>query len=247
MELQDPSDNDDVPRKAYAYGYIIPEDGNRLPDGTEYNGIVFQLDGHTFEGRTLVVFEELQKRTPDGYVTVARHMDINDRDPTIHIPKIRTHAFDSETGTNISKMDGLITIHDYVTYENLLPGQTYVLKACLMDKPDSDTKTESPIRDANGDKIEGTLEFVPDSPNGTIGPVILQGNADHFMTDEGEFSSETLVVYEELYLKNSRDASDELLAVANHKDINDENQTIYHPAIRPTTLGKSQRMGTGTM
>ena len=232
MELQNPFDSTDDPKKAYAYGYVIPEDGNRLPDGTEHKGVVFQLDAHTFEGRTLVVFEELQKRTKDGYITVARHMDIDDADQTIHVPKIRTHAFDSETGTNISKMDGAITIHDYVTYENLLPGQTYVLKATLMDKPDSDTKTESQIKDANGDYITGTLEFVPDSPNGTAGPVILQGNADHFMTDEGEFSSETLVVYEELYLKDSRDASDDLLAVADHKDINDENQTIYHPTIR---------------
>lgn len=232
MEMQDPFDSTDGPKKAYAYGYVIPEDGNRLPDGTAHKGVVFQLDAHTFEGRTLVVYEELQKRTKDGYVTVARHMDIDDADQTIHVPKIRTHAFDSETGTNISKMDGLITIHDYVTYENLLPGQTYVLKATLMDKPDSDTKTESQIKDANGDYITGTLEFVPDSPNGTAGPVILQGNADHFMTDEGEFSSETLVVYEELYLKDSRDASDDLLAVADHKDINDENQTIYHPTIR---------------
>ena len=232
MELQNPFDSEDGPKKAYAYGYVIPEDGNRLPDGTAHKGVVFQLDAHTFEGRTLVVFEELQKRTKDGYITVARHMDIDDADQTIHVPKIRTHAFDSETGTNISKMDGAITIHDYVTYENLLPGQTYVLKASLMDKPDSDTKTESQIKDANGDYITGILEFVPDSPNGTAGPVILQGNADHFMTDEGEFSSETLVVYEELYLKDSRDASDELLAVADHKDINDENQTIYHPTIR---------------
>lgn len=111
-------------------------------------------------------FEELQKRTPDGYVTVARHMDINDRDQTIHIPKIRTHAFDSETGTNISKMDGLITIHDYVTYENLLPGQTYVLKACLMDKPDSDTKTESPIRDANGIKLKAHWSLCQTAPMG---------------------------------------------------------------------------------
>lgn len=215
----------------YSYGYIIPADGTVLPDGTPYRGVVFTFDAHTFEGRTLVIYEELQIRTADSaYMTVARHMDINDENQTVHIPKIRTNAVDSETLTHSSKMDGSMTIIDTVKYENLIPGFTYVLEGYLMDKPRDDTKGYGKIKDKDGNYITNRIEFTPDRPSGEV-KLSLSGNASEFQTDEGAFSSETLVVFERLYLKDSKDASDELLIVASHEDINDENQTIYCPRI----------------
>lgn len=215
----------------YSYGYIIPADGTVLPDGTPYRGVVFTFDAHTFEGRTLVIYEELQIRTAGStYMTVARHTDINDENQTVHIPKIRTNAVDSETLTHSSKMDGSMTIIDTVKYENLIPGFTYVLEGCLMDKPRDDTKGCGKIKDKDGNYITNRIEFTPDRPSGEV-KLSLSGNASEFQTDEGAFSSETLVVFERLYLKDNKDASDELLIVASHEDINDENQTIYCPRI----------------
>ena len=214
----------------YSYGYIIPADGTTLPDGSKYKGVVFNFDAHTFEGRTLVIFEELQMRTADGYQTIATHMDINDENQTVHIPKIRTNAVDSETLTHSSKMDGSMTVIDTITYENLIPGFTYEVEGFLMDKPRDDTKGYSVIKDAKGNPITNKKEFTPDKPNGTV-KLSLSGDARSFQTDEGEFSSETLVVFERLYLKNNKDASDDRLVVAVHEDINDENQTIYCPRI----------------
>lgn len=214
----------------YSYGYIIPADGTTLPDGSKYKGVVFNFDAHTFEGRTLVIFEELQMRTKDGYQTIATHMDINDENQTVHIPKIRTNAVDSETLTHSSKMDGSMTVIDTITYENLIPGFTYEVEGFLMDKPRDDTKGYSVIKDAKGNPITNKKEFVADKPNGTV-KLSLSGDARSFQTDEGEFSSETLVVFERLYLKNNKDASDDRLVVAVHEDINDENQTIYCPRI----------------
>lgn len=215
----------------YSYGYIIPADGTVLPDGTPYRGVVFTFDAHTFEGRTLVIYEELQIRTADStYMTVARHTDINDENQTVHIPKIRTNAVDSETLTHSSKMDGSMTVIDTVKYENLIPGFTYVLEGYLMDKPRDDTKGYGKIKDKDGNYITNRIEFTPDRPSGEV-KLSLSGNASEFQTDEGAFSSETLVVFERLYLKDNKDASDELLIVASHEDINDENQTIYCPRI----------------
>lgn len=214
----------------YSYGYIIPADGTTLPDGSKYKGVVFNFDAHTFEGRTLVIFEELQMRTKDGYQTIATHMDINDENQTVHIPKIRTNAVDSETLTHSSKMDGSMTVIDTITYENLIPGFTYEVEGFLMDKPRDDTKGYSVIKDAKGNPITNKKEFTADKPNGTV-KLSLSGDAGSFQTDEGEFSSETLVVFEKLYLKNNKDASDDRLVVATHEDINDENQTIYCPRI----------------
>ncbi len=223
------ADSDDT-GIGYSYGYIIPADGTTLPDGSKYKGVVFNFDAHTFEGRTLVIFEELQMRTKDGYQTIATHMDINDENQTVHIPKIRTNAVDSETLTHSSKMDGSMTVIDTITYENLIPGFTYEVEGFLMDKPRDDTKGYSVIKDAKGNPITNKKEFVADKPNGTV-KLSLSGDARSFQTDEGEFSSETLVVFERLYLKNNKDASDDRLVVATHEDINDENQTIYCPRI----------------
>ena len=213
----------------YAYGYVVPGDGTVLPDGSKPDGIVFSFDGGTFEGRTLVIYEELQIYKADGtWATVATHMDINDENQTIHIPKIRTNAVDSETMTHLSKKDGSVTILDTITYENLIPGLTYTLEGCLMDKLRDDQKTSTEIKDANGHKITGSVTFTPKRPNGTE-TVTFQGNVKEFQTDEGEFSSETLVVFEDLYLLNSKDSSNDRLKIAEHRDINDENQTIYFP------------------
>ena len=164
--------------------------------------------------------------------TVATHTDINDENQTVHVPKIRTNAIDSETRTHTSKMDGSMTIIDTVSYENLIPGFTYVLEGYLMDKPRSDSTAVNglKIKDKDGNYITNRIEFTPDKPNGSV-QLHLQGNASEFQTDEGSFSSETLVVFERLYLKDNKDSSDELLIVANHEDINDENQTIYCPTI----------------
>ena len=220
----------------YAYGYVVPGDGTVLPDGEKPDGIVFSFDGHTFEGRTLVIYEELQMYTAKGeWETVTTHMDINDENQTVHVPKIRTNAMDSETMTYVSKKDGSVTIIDTVTYENLLPGMTYTIEGRLMDKLRDDEKGSLPIKDTDGNWVTATTTFTPKNPNGTE-KLSFKCNVDSLHTDEGEFSSDTLVVFEELYLVNSKDASSDKLKVAEHCDIDDENQTIFFPRVKTKVM-----------
>lgn len=55
------------------------------------------------------------------------------------------------------------TIIDQVSYENLLPGETYILKGVLMDKADGKEMT-----DKNNRKITGRTTFTPEKSAGTV-------------------------------------------------------------------------------
>lgn len=74
-----------------------------------------------------------------------------------------------------------MTILDTVTYENLIPGFTYVLEGYLMDKPRDDAKGYGKIKDKDGNYITNRKEFTLDKPNGTV-QLSLSGNAAEFQT-----------------------------------------------------------------
>ena len=90
--------------------------------------VVFVFDAESVAGETVVAFEDLSYKG----IQLTTHADINDENQTVYLPDIHTSAVDAETGIKNSYRDGHITITDTVTYENLIPGNTYVLKLSLI-------------------------------------------------------------------------------------------------------------------
>lgn len=177
------------------------------------------FDATPLAGTDVVVFEYLflgDKGDVSGNGAALSHADINDEDQTIHLPKITSSLRDKETGTNVSNA-GEITQIDTVTYENLNPGKTYIMSGKLMNKA-----TGQPALDDNGDEITATAKFKPTEPNGSV---------DVTFTFTGyTLVGETLVAFETLQYRGDDWAV--------HADLNDENQTIYIPAVNTEATSK---------
>ncbi|SEG32499.1 LPXTG-motif cell wall anchor domain-containing protein [Eubacterium ruminantium] len=143
---------------------------------------------------------------------------------------------------------------DRIKYHNLLANRHYVIKGILMDK-----ETKEPFVDADGNTVEVTYEFdTPeveavedtDSPNsvkyicadGTeldmsadYADYLVDGYADvEFPKFNGTgMDGKTLVAYEEIYIVYTDEATgeEEEALVAEHKDIDDVDQTVRFPEI----------------
>lgn len=140
--------------------------------------------------------------------------------PTPTYPTIRTTAKDSDTLDHIARADGKVTIIDTVSYTGLTPDQEYTLHGVLMDKETGKAIT------ADGKEVTAEKKFTPKTSSGTVDM--------EFTFDGSALAGKTNVVYEELYkfvVKNEGSVV-ERVDVAEHKDINDEGQTIYFPEIK---------------
>ena len=150
---------------------IVDKDGKEVTASTTFtaekaNGtvdIVFAFDSSLLAGKTIVAFEDVSYKG----VSVGTHADLTDEDQTVYIPKIHTTAIDDETQTKNSYADGMISITDTVTYENLIPGKEYTLKGTLKDQTTGETvvakvaKTEDIPEGATAITFnEGTYAYV---------------------------------------------------------------------------------------
>lgn len=200
----------------------VDSKGRRLQADTEFvakgnEGTVeleFRFSGKDMESRTFVVFEELSiEKSWFKEATVAVHKDIRDEAQTIYIPKLGTAVLDQATGMRMAKADSEVTLIDEVKYENLLPGKEYVIQGTLMD-----ARTKKAAADGKGKPITAQAVFTPVKKDGSI--------EVEFRFDGSGLSGETVVVYEELLYQNHR--------IAEHKDLEDEKQTVHFPFIATT-------------
>ena len=193
----------------------LDDDGNAITASKEFTAptadgnidITFTFAGVSLAGKTLVAFEDISY---EGR-RYAVHADINDKNQTVYIPKIRTKALDASTGLNQVLADSNTTVVDTVTYTHLLPGKTYVMKGVLM------TSAGNALM-VNGKTITASTEFVPTTPDGTVDVI--------FNFDASEIGGRKLVFYEYLELDGN--------TVASHTDISDTDQTVYVPKLRTT-------------
>jgi len=152
---------------------------------------------------------------------VAAHADLTDTSQQIEfiMPYIKTYVRDKADGNKeIKAGDKEIIITDTVSYFNLEPGE-YVISGYLMDKA-----TNKPLM-INGEKITVTKAFQSDaSGNGTVDVDYIFA-ASAVMEGKG---SKDIVVFEELYLADAK------TLVCEHKDIDDEDQTV-HISTQPKT------------
>ena len=175
--------------------------------------IEYTFNASSLGGQNLVTFEELYDLSnEDEPVKVAEHKDINDERQTVLITEriisIHTTAT-SEDGKKEIEAGKDVTIIDTVTLDGLEIGTKYQLKGWQMIK---DENAELII---NGERVENDYTFTADSESMEVQIA--------FTFDASELGGKELVTFEELYdLSNP----DEPTKVTEHKDIEDDGQTV---------------------
>lgn len=169
----------------------------------------FTFDASSLAGKEIVVFQKLIK---DG-VTITSHEDIDNPDQTITFlnPSIKTTATGPELGINYSFANEKTTIVDRIKYSNILRGgYTYEMVGYLMDK-----ETGKPVM-IDGKEVTVSKAFTSNKTNGSI--------EMEFNFDATSMQGKDVVVFEELYFDGE--------LIAEHKDIDDEGQTIHFPEVK---------------
>ena len=167
--------------------------------------VVFTFDASALEGTTTVVYEKLYTENKE----VAAHTDINDKNQTIYIPKIRTTAIADDTKDHVTEAKKDVTIVDTVSFKSLEVGREYTVTGKLMDRA-----ANKPIL-VDGKEVTAETTFVPETTDGTV---------DVTFTFDGTGLEDTvIVVFETLYTEKKE--------VTVHADITDEKQSVYVPEI----------------
>ena len=215
------ADNEDlISHLVYQTAEFTPEkyDGTVTMDfHFNANDVIDRLGGET---KDIVVFEVMSKNAVadeegSAPVIVASECDLDSEEQTVNLVPtvIGTTATDKSDGdhTLMAGKDAVIT--DRVTYEGLIPGKEYTLKATLMDKKTGE------MLSINDQHVTAELKFTPNSQNGTI-------DIDLGKFDASSLDGHDLVVFEELYKQTEQGNEATEVLVAEHKDINDEGQTV---------------------
>ena len=175
--------------------------------------IVYTFNASALGGKNLVTFEELYDLSnSEEPVKVAEHKDIEDDGQTVliteRIIKIHTIATDKDGKKEIEAGKD-VTIVDTVKLEGLEVGTKYQLVGWQMLK---DENAELIINDK---RVENDYIFTADSET-------MEAKIE-FTFDASSLGGKQLVTFEELYdLSNP----DEPIKVTEHKDIEDDGQTV---------------------
>lgn len=177
---------------------------------------VTELPCKANEGRQMIETEFTVARSDDNTAIDLGTMD--DVEPSIH-----TNAWDGATNSTVSKdivADDEAVIVDRVSYEDFIPGRTYMVRA---EAHDADTGAM--IADASGNEVTGSVEFTPDKKNGHV-DVRLAFDASQLA------DGQKAVIYEHVSL-NGQD-------IAKHADKSDPEQTVtFHKPMIATTAKAS--------
>lgn len=119
---------------------------------------------------------------------------------------IRTIAYDANTGNNTGVV-GKTSLIDEISYTNLTVGTEYTVAGEILDKS---TGEKLKIEGASAEKT-----FTADSGDGSIKML--------YNIDSKELAGKEIVIFENLYSNGK--------LIAAHRDLNDENQTVYFPDI----------------
>ena len=175
--------------------------------------IAYTFNASALGGKNLVTFEELYDLSnPEEPVKVAEHKDIEDDGQTVliteRIIKIHTTATDKDGKKEIEAGKD-VTIVDTVKLEGLEVGTKYQLVGWQM------LKEENAELIINDKKVENDYTFTSDSE--TMEVKIA------FTFDASSLGGKQFVTFEELYdLSNP----DKPIKVTEHKDIEDDGQTV---------------------
>lgn len=184
---------------------------DRRDDGTAT--VTFTFDATDLPGGEIVVFERLYRGTnpTDDSTPVAVHEDYDDANQYIKVKaRIGTAAVDDYDGDQKIGV-GDVTVIDTVDYEGLKVGKTYEMRGTLVDKE-------------TGDEIGVTssTRFTVTSASEQSGTVTMT-----FEFSSVDYIGKDLVVFEELYvIEEDEDGEETETYETEHKDLDDESQTI---------------------
>lgn len=202
------------------------EDGITTEVTTDKDGKI-KIKG--YEGDKITI-EEIQP--PIGYILSPEHtkFDItlsetgkSEFEP--FNPKseyLGTKARNDENDSQQFVPEEKVNLKDTIEYANLDTNQEYTAVGWLMDK-----STGEPLLDKDGNKVEVSKQLKPEKKDGTF-EVDFEFNASDLRGKE-------LVAFEELYIDST--------LVAEHKDINDEEQTVKFTDPKIGTTAKSKEDG----
>ncbi|BDF35851.1 hypothetical protein CE91St62_39130 [Lachnospiraceae bacterium] len=174
--------------------------------------VKFTFHATALAGKSCVVFEDLYQND----TKLASHADLADTDQTIYFPKIKTSAKDTDTNSNISCADEEVTLVDTVSFQNLMPGEKYVVTGTLMDK-----ETQKAV-EVDGKPVTATAKLSPKDTSGTVDVT--------FTFNASGLKGKIVVVFESIIYKDKE--------VAVHADLTDAGQTIYFPEIKTSAKDK---------
>ena len=175
--------------------------------------VIFTFDSLLVAPKTVVAFETLEYKG----IEIAVHADIEDKDQTVYVPKIKTTAIGEDTEDHIEKAKEDAVIVDTVEYKGLEVGREYVMTGKLVDKVNGEV-----ITDAEGNDIIACETFIAETEEGSIDIT--------FTFDSSALAGKSLVAFETLYTEEKE--------VAVHADITDEGQTVHIPEIHTTATDK---------
>ncbi len=175
--------------------------------------VIFTFDASAIAPTTVVAFEHLEYKG----IEIAVHADIEDKDQTVYVPKIKTTAIGEDTEDHIEKAKEDAVIVDTVEYKGLEVGREYVMTGKLVDKVNGEV-----ITDAEGNDIIACETFIAETEEGSIDIT--------FTFDSSALAGKSLVAFETLYTEEKE--------VAVHADITDEGQTVHIPEIHTTATDK---------
>lgn len=132
-------------------------------------------------------------------VEIAVHNDINDENQTVTVPTIDTVATGAG-GSHTIPINEDVVVTDTITFTGLTVGKTYHIEGRLVHKKDSAKAV-----------AEASMDFVPTETNGTV-------QVEYTFNTAG-LANESFVCFETI-------KTDDDVVLIDHKDLNDEDQTV---------------------
>ena len=190
-----------------------------------YVVVDFVVDTREWKGKT-VAYEYLYI----GDKLVGTHTKRDDPWQTIYSPEVGTTLMSDVTETQVAPRVGTTKLTDTISYENLVLGQTYTFKGQLVDKSNDKVVAEGSVKytvtEDNSTEIE-TVEI--NSDHDTI--TLCSGTVEMtFDLDTSKVEGDAVVAYETVYV------GDTDIVVGEHKDKDDEGQTVTFPDAKTTAL-----------
>lgn len=197
---------------------------------TEEVKLTFKFDASKLAGKDVVVFERVSR----GDIVLGTHADINDEAQTIHVPKISTAMVD-KVGSSFIDLDnmdenGIVTLVDTISYENLQVGKTYEAQGVLHSRNiDKDGKiSDGGVLVVDGKDITATTKFTPKSANGLV-DVTFTFNAH-------DMEANSVVAFE---IVSAVHTDGKKSNVAKHEAIDDSKQTIQFGRIGTSIISET--------
>ncbi len=176
----------------------------------------FVFDASALGGSQVVVYEDLYNLETGSII--AQHDDIDDEDQTVDVNEVLIHTTATVNDSHQTEAKGNITLKDKVYFDNLTEGMEYTVTGVLMDK-----STGEPLL-VNGKEVTASSTFT--AKGGKSGYTTVE-----FNFDATGLEGKDLVVFEtctHTVVTTDEDGNEkkEETTVAEHKDINDTDQTI---------------------